>query len=285
MPKSDSGPSSSIPGDPPYGGTDGVGLCCACPASGRVNTIGDNAYFAVGYANWQIRNKTALSIVRTSTGGTVTLNKSFSKSYSNGATEAAHGATVTTAISSAMSSWTRAARNYRIQIEQPGCSPQKLRIVFASSIVTSGADVSVTIDNKTPPTLPDGTKEDLRSYVSGGVSMNFFIQGVGSVNWTMIHEVGHTFGLPDEYTYNRPAATPAPTCKYKGADNPDKTITLSTSAIPPAAAGQFAFDNASVMGQNGNTNYPDNLFYWISIEVKRILKKEGVDADVKVVAS
>lgn len=114
--------------------------------------------------------------------------------------------------------------------------------------------------------------------------MNFFVQGVGSINWTMIHEVGHTFGLPDEYTYNRPAATPAPTCTYKGADNPDKTITLSTSAIP-AAVGQFGFDNASVMGQNGNTTYPDNLFYWIAIEVKRILKEEGVDADVKVVAS
>ncbi len=284
MPKSDTGPSDSVPGDPPRGGTNGVGLCCACPASGSVNTIGDTTYFTVGYANWQIRNKSALALVRTSNGGTVTVSKSFSKSYSNGATEAAHGATVTTAISSAMSSWTTAARKYRIQIEQPGCSPQKLRIVFASSIVTSNADVSVTIDNMTPATLPDGTTEQLRSYVSGGVDMNFFVQGVGSINWTMIHEVGHTFGLPDEYTYDRPAATPKPTCKYKGADNPDKTITLSTSAIP-AAAGRFGFDNASVMGQNGNTTYPNNLFYWISIEVKRILREEGVDADVKVVAS
>lgn len=114
--------------------------------------------------------------------------------------------------------------------------------------------------------------------------MNFFVQGIGSVTWTMIHEVGHTFGLPDEYTYNRPSATPAPTCEYKGADNPDKTITLSTSAIP-AEVGKFGFDNASVMGQNGNTTYPDNLFYWIAIEVKKILKDEGVDADVKVVSS
>lgn len=284
MPNADTGPSEDVPGDPPRGGTDGIGLCCACPASGKVNTIGDSTYFTVSYANWQIRNKSALAIVRTSDGGTVTLSKSFSMGYSNGATEAAHGGTVTSAISSATSSWTAAARNYRILIEQPGCSPQKLRIVFVSSIVTSGADVAVTVDNKTPAALPDGTTEQLRSYVAGGVEMNFFAQGTGSINWTMIHEVGHTFGLPDEYTYNRPAATPAPTCIYKGADNPDKTITLSTSSIP-AAAGQFGFDNASVMGQNGNTTYPENLFYWISIEVKRILMEEGVEAGVKVVAA
>ncbi len=284
MPKSDTGPSDGVPGDPPRGGTGGVGLCCACPASGRVNTIGDTTYFTVGYANWQILNKCALSIVRTSNGGTVTLSKSFSRSYSNGATQAAHGGTVSSAITSAMSAWTTAASKYRIQIEQPGCKPQKLRVVFVSVVATSGADVSVTVNNQTPPTLPDGTTEELRSSVMGGVAMNFFVQGSGSINWTMIHEIGHTFGLPDEYTYNRPAATPAPTCKYKGADNPDKTITLSTSAIA-APAGQFGFDNASVMGQNGNTSYPDNLFYWISIEVKRILKAEGVDADVKVVAS
>jgi len=284
VPKSDSGPSDNAPGDPPSGGTNGVGLCCACPASGTVNTIGDSDYFTVSYANWQIRNKCAVSIQRTNTGGTVTLSKSFSMAYSNGATAAAHGGTVTTAISSAMSSWTNAARNFRVQIEQPGCSTQKLRMVFASSVVTSGADVSVTADNKTPATLPDGTTEQSRSYVQGGTAMNFFMQGVGNINWTMIHEIGHTFGLPDEYTYNRTSATPAPTCMYKGADNPNKTITLTTSAIP-AAAGQFGFDNASVMGQNGNTTYPDNLFYWITIEVKRILADEGVNATVKVVAS
>lgn len=284
MPKSDSGPSDGAPGDPPSGRTDGVGLCCACPASGTVNTIGDTDYFTVGYANWQIRNKSAISIARTNTGGTVTLSKSFSQRYSNGATDADHGDTVRTAITSAMSSWTLAARSFRIQIDQPGCSTQKLRMVFAATPAARRADVRVTVDNKTPATLPDGTTEQLRSYVSGGVDMNFFVQGVGAINWTMIHEVGHTFGLPDEYTYNRPAATPAPTCMYKGADNPNKTITLSTSTIP-AEAGKFGFDNASVMGQNGNTTYPDNLFYWISIEVKRILSEEGVNAEVKVVAS
>ena len=285
MPKSDNGPGGSLPGDPPSGGTSGVGLCCACPASGPVNTVGDTSYFSCTYnPGWNITNNANVGIVRTNTGGTVTISKSFSLAYVNGATAANHAATVTAAITSAMSAWSRAARGWRILVKQPGCREQKLRMVYTSSIVASGANVAVNVDNVAPQTLPDGTTEQLRSYVRGGTQMQFYLQGVGSINWTMIHEIGHTLGLPDEYTYNRPAATPAPTCTYTGADNPNKTITLSTSAIP-APAGQFGFDNASVMGQNGNTDYTDNLFYWVSIEVKRKLSEEGVNANVKVVAN
>ncbi|WP_298260223.1 hypothetical protein [uncultured Litoreibacter sp.] len=204
--------------------------------------------------------------------------------YSNGATSAANAAVITSALTSAMGSWTSAASGWRVQITQPGCDVQKLRLVFSSTITSGSANVAVTVDNKTPATLPDGTTEQLRSYVRGGTEMNFFVQGPSSISWTMIHEVGHTLGLPDEYTYNRSAASPAPTCTYKGADNPDKSITLSASRIPPAAVGQHSFDNASVMGESGNTNYPDNLFYWVAIEVKKILADEGVSADVKIVA-
>jgi len=252
MPKSARGPDGALPGSPPRGSVSGTGLCCACPATGRVNSVGDTKYFSCGYnPGWNIRNRAQVAIARTTTGGTVTISKTFSLAYSNGATSAANSAVITSALSSAMRSWTSAARKWRVQITQPGCDVQKLRLVFSSTITSGSANVAVTVDNKTPATLPDGTTEQLRSYVRGGTEMNFFVQGTSSINWTMIHE---------------------------------ESITLSASRIPPAAAGQHSFDNASVMGQSGNTDYPDNLFYWVAIEVKKILADEGVSADVKIVS-
>ncbi|MGL5011479.1 MAG: hypothetical protein ACRC6I_16495, partial [Paracoccaceae bacterium] len=133
----------------------------------------------------------------------------------------------------------------------------------------------VTVDNR-PAEVPA-----LRSGVTGGTAMEYFLNEGGDIAWTMTHETGHTFGLLDEYTFNRPSNT-APKATYKGADNPDKVVTLSPSAIPAVAAGQFAFDNATVMGQDGNNVFPDYLFYWIAIEVKKIFQTAGVTAVVKV---
>ena len=283
-PAATNGPSATPPGSPPTGTTSGTGLCCACPASGQVDTIGDTDYFSCDYnPGWYINNLCQISLTRTKTGGTVTIAKTFALSYANGATAANDAGTVTSAIQSAMSGWTAGAASWRIEITQPGCDVQKLAMQFTSTIVTSGADVNVTADGKVPVILPDGTPEYLLSYVTGGIDMQFYLNSGGNIPWTMIHEVGHTFGLPDEYTYDRTAATPAPTCTYKGATDPDKTITLSTSVIQPTP-GQFAFDNNTVMGQDTNTNYPDYLFYWVAIEVQKIMADNGVTADVKVVA-
>lgn len=277
MPSARQMPRETPPGNPPSGRTDGVALCCACPASGPVSTKGEEKYYSADYdPGWSIANKCKIALTRTATGGTVDITKSFSIAYSRGATEKDDKSTVAGAISSAISGWTQAARPWRVEIKQPGCETQKLGINFRGPVVASGGDVVVTADKRNEP--------GLRSYVAGGTAMTFYLHGIGDLNWTMIHEIGHTFGLPDEYTYDRASAKPAPVCSYKGADNPQKDVTLSTSAIP-APAGKFGFDNATAMGQNGNTTYPDYLFFWIAIEVKRILGEAATTAEVRIVAA
>jgi hypothetical protein len=267
-------PSGSLPGGAPTGPASGTGLCCACPANGDVNTDGIGNYVSTDYSATHPRmNKCKIAIVRTEEGGTVTVTKSFTLSYSRGATEAAHKATVSGAIAGAMSAWQAGAAPFRIIIEQPGCKQQKLKIQFTATIVASGGDVAVNVDNRPAVTPPSG--------VTGGTAMHFYLNDSGDKTWNMTHETGHTFGLLDEYTFNRPTNT-RPKATYKGADNPDKVVTLTTSAIPPAAAGQFGFDNATIMGINGNNTFPDYLFYWIAIEVKKIMKAAGVTAVVKV---
>ncbi|MCU0801861.1 MAG: hypothetical protein MUD11_08795 [Rhodobacteraceae bacterium] len=275
-------PSGEIPGNPPGGSTGGTGLCCACPAEGDLNTNGFSNYFSTSYSHSNLlTNKGKMKITRTEEGGTVAIVKSFSLAYTAGATEAANKATITSAITSAMATWQSSASNYRIQVEQPGCKTQKLTMTYASTIVASGADVAVSVDGTAAPTPPT---PGLRSFVQGGTAMTFYTNGVGDIPWTMVHEIGHTFGLPDEYIYDLTSATPAPTVTFKGASLPDKTVTLSTSAIA-AATGKFNFDADCVMGRNGNGKYPEYVFYWVAIEVQKIFTAAGVNAVVKVVAA
>lgn len=276
MPKSSDGPGDSPPGGPPSGNNSGTGLCCACPANGTVDTVGDTKYFSCDYnPGWNIRNKCTIAIQRTATEGSVTIKKTYNLAYSNGATEADDKATVVAAIASSMSTWTSEAAKWRVEVKQPGCDTQLLSITYTAPLVASGGDIRVTADK----TVAAG----LRSYVEEGTKMTFYLNGVGNVNWTMAHEMGHTFGLVDMYTYDRTAATPAPVCTWKGADNPDSSVTLTTSSITPDP-GKFGFDAATVMGKNGNTTYPEYLFYWVAIEVKRILAANGANAEVRIVA-
>ncbi len=274
-------PSGEIPGNPPGGSSGGTGLCCACPANGDMNSNGSGTYFSTDYPHSNtLTNKGKIAIVRTEEGGSVTVTKTFSLSYTAGATEAANKGTITSAITSAMSTWQSEAANFRIQVEQPGCKPQKLTMLYASSIVASGADVAVSVDGTPAPAPP---AEGLRSFVSGGTSMTFYTNGVGDIPWTMVHEIGHTMGLPDEYTFDRPSAT-KPKVTFKGASLPDKVVELENSPIVNADPAKHNFDSDDVMGRNGNTKYPAYLFYWIAIEVDKVLKAAGVTAVVKVVA-
>lgn len=269
-------PTGPVPGNPPGGSAGGTGLCCACPANGVVDTNGVGTYFATTYGSTApLVNKCHVAIQRTETGGSVTIKKTFSLTYSMTATEAVHKPIISAAISSALSAWQSAAATYRIIIAQPGCSEQKLNILYTSAILATGGDVVVDVDNR-PAEVPG-----LRSVVDGGTAMHFYINGSGDTTWTMTHETGHTYGLEDEYAYSH-ASTTAPTFTYKGADNPDKTVTLSPSTIPPETAGRHSFENATIMGVGGNNTYHDFHFYWIAIEVKKILHAAGVNAVVKV---
>ncbi|MGL5009764.1 MAG: hypothetical protein ACRC6I_07750, partial [Paracoccaceae bacterium] len=275
-------PSGEIPGGPPGGGAGGTGLCCACAANGDMNTNGFTNYFSTNspHSN-SLVNKGKIAVQRTEEGGSVTLKKTFSLAYTAGATEAANKATITSAITSAMATWQSEAGNFRIQVEQPGCKVQKLNILYTSAIVASGADVAVSVDGTAAPAPP---AEGLRSFVQGGTAMTFYTNGVGDIPWTMVHEIGHTMGLPDEYIFQQPA-TPVPVATFKGASLPDKAVTLLTSPIASADPAKFNFDSDDVMGRNGNTKYPDYLFYWVAIETQKVLKAAGADCVVKVVAA
>lgn len=274
-------PPGPLPANPPGGSAGGTGLCCACPASGDVATNGVGTYVTAAYSTTTTRtNKCRLAIQRTQTGGSVTITKSFGLSYTNGATEAADKGRVTAAITSAFSAWQSAAGSYRIQVEQPGCSSQKLTILFSAIFPASGADVAVTVNGQPAPPAP---APDLRMSVAGGTAFTFFVNKRGDIAWSSTHELGHTFGLADEYTYNRPAAAPAPTVLYKGASDPDRTVTLVHKPAK-SSPGNEAFENDTVMGVSGNTTFPDYLYYWVAIEVKAILQAAGVTAVVKVVA-
>jgi hypothetical protein len=273
-------PSGSLPGGVPTGPTGGTGLCCACPANGDVNTDGFSNYFTTTYGTSDaVVNKCKIAILRTEEGGTVTITKSFSLAYTNGATEAGDKDKVKGAITGAFSAWQTAGASFRIQIEQPGCKPQKLSMIFTATFVASGADVAVTVDG-TP--APPADQPDLRMSVSGGVRLEFFVNKRGNITWSMTHELGHSFGLEDEYIYSHPSSSP-PTITIKGASDPDKTITL-TAAGAGTPTTTFAFNNATVMGISQNTVFPDHLFYWVAIEVKKIMQAAGVSAVVKVVA-
>ena len=273
-------PSGTPPGSPPGGSSGGTGLCCDCPAEDDFTTDGNGTYYSspMDDPSWPLNNKAHIKIERSGKSGTVTVTKTFELSYTNGAEtdEAGNGAKVKSAITTAFGTWESKAGSYKIQVEQPGCPKQKLKIKFKSSEVASAPDIAIDDDG-----TADDHADPLRSYVEEGTAMTFYVTA-GDIEWTMIHELGHTLGLPDEYSYDRPTNT-APVLTYKGASDPDESVTLSASAIPPDDPAQFAFDNTTVMGQDSDTTHPKYLYYWIAIEVDRILRSEGVIAVVKVV--
>lgn len=275
MPKSSKPPKRIAPDCPPSGTIDGTERCCIQPASNSVSENGNRRYFTTAYKPFvnggRILNKCQnLDVKRTCTGGTVTITKTFSYKYANGATAKDHQSIITSAIDSAMGTWTSKAQSYKVIINEVGCAPQHLKIQFRAKTVTSGADVTVEARNI-----------EGRSYVIGGKKMVFFIKD-GYMEWVMIHEIGHTFGLPDEYIYSHPEDT-APSVTYLNPIPPDETITLSDSEVPAETKGTFSFDNSTVMGEHSNEEFPVYLYYWVGIEVRELLKKEGITACVQVV--
>jgi hypothetical protein len=272
-------PSGTIPGNPPGGSAGGTGLCCACPANGALNSNGFGTYFTTTYSHSNVlTNKGRIAVVRTEDGGSVTVTKTFSLAYTLSANEADHRGVVTAQLTSAMSTWTSEAASFRVVVNQPGCQPQRLNIIYTTAIVASGADVAVTVNGQQPPP-EDSDEEELRSFVTGGTEMNFFVRARGDNTWVMVHEVGHTMGLPDEYIYDHPSST-APTVTYKAASNPDEVVTLGARGTPAADATEFEFETATIMGKDQSRVYPPRVFFWVAIEVKKLLQAAGVSAVV-----
>lgn len=265
-----------VPGSPPGGTTGGTGLCCACPANGDVNTNAEGTYFSKTYGTVSpLWNKCRIEITRTANAGTVKVIRKLKIGRRNGAT-AANMAAVRAAVTTAYATWNTKAAPYKIRIEQPGCSPQDCTIQFDAQWVTSGEHVQVFSDGTPAPPPP----AELLSYVDAGTTLISYVNDTAPLVWTMTHESGHTLGLEDEYIVDHPNTT-APTLTIKGASDPDHVITLTSQGTP--APGPYGFDNPTVMGELLNTTYTKYHYYWIAIEVQRILLAAGASADVKVV--
>ncbi len=280
--KNNAPPATHPPAGPPRGPMGGRGPCCACSASGPISRSAIGEYY-FGTYDWYdpadryvlMNDCEKIAVNRTATGGTVEITKSFSLSFVAGGTASLHESLVKNSIGNAMTAWTAAASSYRVVINETGCPTQRLVMRFEASFVPAGADITIRVD--ATPRHPPGARP-LASKVVGD-TMTFFINGANP-SWTMIHEVGHTFGLPDEYTTRHPVNS-APSMTYIDPTPPNFQVTLSSSRVPPEP-GKFAFDNGTVMGQFGNTVYPIYLFYWVAIEVRAVLRKNGITADVDI---
>lgn len=289
------GPAGGPPGTPPSGAAGGAALCCTCAFDATIATEGATDYFASAYdPGWSVVNAAKIEVTRTASGGEVKITKSFSLRYSAGATAAANKTAVEAAIKASMVAWTTAARGNTVRVEQPGCPPQNLKIKFVADIVASGADVDVDVDATNDP--------NLRSYVAGGTMMKFYTVPV-SGTWVMTHEVGHTLGLPDEYTtvpgvplspappagplVTAPTASPTMTYKSTTPQQGAKSVVLTVNngflPGPTDPTYDFTFDTNSIMGQDGSNVYPIRVFMWIAIEVDKMLTAEGVPSVVKIV--
>lgn len=85
--------------------------------------------------------------------------------------------------------------------------------------------------------------------------------------WTLKHEFGHAFGMPDEYFYS---GVTAGTIEYKRADGTSATITLE-----PAA---------SLMKTRGNTSVEERFAYFAEIEAQDLFReKSGRDVVCEIV--
>lgn len=266
MPKNIKPPTGNPPGNPPSGPSGGGVPCCACPVTKQVVT--NNSMYcrdSFGVAHGLV-NKCNIAIQRTNTGGTVTLTKSFQIGYDHGATANAHQDTIKRAISNAMNGWTRGASKFKVNVQQPGCPPQNLNMVFREIIVSANADVEVRADNSFP--LPERTNVL-------GKKLTFYLRDAGNLSWTMMHEIGHTFGLPDEYwSFSaNPIQSPLPTVTHLGSPPQSNIITTlyPHPGLPGDKPNTIMYDFPSVMGQSENWVFLAKHFYWVAIEVRRMM--------------
>jgi hypothetical protein len=224
------------------------------------------------------QNRCKIVIHRTNTGGVVTITKSFSVTYEKNASAQLHQEIISTAITQAIKNWDIAASKYKVEVKQPGCPPLKLAMKFEHQIVATGADVEVKVDGTLPdPDEPDAT----RSYVESGTKMRFFVKAKGSTAWVMAHEIGHTFGLPDEYWEFpvKPVQSPLPTVTHLG--SPPQSDVVTTLRLDPLIPlnkkdNTMMYDAPTWMGKDKDQHIFAHHFYWVAIEVRRMMSNGTV---------
>lgn len=298
----DNTPSATTPGNPPAGTASGTGLCCACPAEGPVSTDGEGNYFDTNYpphgATWNYGN---MKVTRTASAGTVEFKVKFELVFIDGANEAAHGDLIGRLVHGAMAEWTGQASQVKVEVSQPGCPTQRLRIKFVAEIIGAGAEDAVIMVSDAP-LPPSGS---LSSYVYEGWEMTFFLNGHDSQQNVMTHEMGHIFGLPDEYasvpgiaspngdgsvTYGasgvHPAVTFYGTATQQTSEGLGSRTLLLQNARPDAdVSGNVYFDMYSQMGHSAIDELYAENFYWVAIEVEKLFAAEGMPLSAQIVES
>lgn len=270
MPKNLKPPSENPGGNPPAGKlptkpASGKVVCCTCSVEGKVVT-NDSMYNRATYWPNGTVNKCSIKIERNNSGGKVTITKSFYLGYELGATKEKHEKLAQGLIDTAMKKWTGYARKFKVHLQQPGCPLQKLAIEFKAEHKATKENSDVVV------VLYDA---DNVSQVTGGTKMDFYLKDENPT-WTMMHEIGHTFGLMDEYHEfakdEKPSSPPILTV-LGSRPQADAVIALSTSGqegrSDKEGRSTIIYDVNTGMGKGHSEIFLDYHFYWIAIEVKR----------------
>ncbi len=148
---------------------------------------------------------------------------------------------------------------------------------------------------------PDPTRTVNRSQVEYGSEMTFFLEEYGDPNWTMIHEMMHLSGQPDEYaeflgtgsppgpagvvTYALPTPGALEVTYLGTATQGDETLPLPYLGTSSSAPGAFIWALPSLMGQNGDWRCFAESFFWIPKEVEYVFDFEGTPVAAKIVVA
>lgn len=150
------------------------------------------------------------------------------------------------------------SNNYKLKVTDPSCTPGFKELPIRFAISWSG----------TPSVRVNLVPGPSRSTASGTV-MNLDTQDTLENNFTLIHELMHTFGQVDEYLYG--SGTSA-TAEYHRADGTSTTIT-------------FPHTNPNLMSARSHT-LVERLFWFVEIEAQKFLRsaaglgKPGITCEV-----
>lgn len=136
---------------------------------------------------------------------------------------------------------------FTLEANDPECGKKSFTVKYKIVWVSSGQHYTMKIHN---------------TYPREGVTGNVLNVAKSTSDWTYAHEVGHCFGLPDEYSYT----TNTETVKYY---KPDGTLDAAVSA-PPGGKAKTAAD-ATIMSAVNNTKVLERHGWNIAIETQELL--------------
>jgi hypothetical protein len=140
---------------------------------------------------------------------------------------------------------------FTLVVDDPLCGKKSFAVVFKIAWVTSGQDYTIVIHD---------------TYDREGVTGVVMDVSKSTDNWIYAHEVGHCFGLPDEYAYKKPAPE---TVKYI---KPDGSLDAAVSA--PYNGKDKNLADATIMAAKYNTTVLPRHGWSVAIEVQALLTEK-----------